>query len=228
VDGARPELALAEKYGLRYVHIPIGYDAIPEKAKLSLARLMRETSEPVYVHCHHGRHRGPAAAAVACQAAGQADSKLATQMLEAAGTGEHYTGLWRDVSRFTPVPETTEYPDLVSLAEVDSLSAMMAKVDRNLDHLETMQESDWQPPPDHPDLDPAQETLMIQERFREAERLLDDSYDAQFRRWLKPAESISADLRRAFEEKEPAPTRAAPLLNQLKNSCSQYHLAYRN
>src|SRR3712207_3553770 len=28
VDGARPKVALARKYGLRYVHIPIGYDGI--------------------------------------------------------------------------------------------------------------------------------------------------------------------------------------------------------
>src|SRR5262245_46397548 len=30
VDGARPEVELAKKYGLRYVHLPHGYDGVPE------------------------------------------------------------------------------------------------------------------------------------------------------------------------------------------------------
>ncbi len=29
VDGARPDVALAHKHGLRYVHLPIGYDGVP-------------------------------------------------------------------------------------------------------------------------------------------------------------------------------------------------------
>ena len=42
VDGAKPDVATARKYGLRYVHIPIGYDGVPEKAGLSLARVVRD------------------------------------------------------------------------------------------------------------------------------------------------------------------------------------------
>ena len=70
VDGAKPAVETARKYGMRYVHIPIGYDGVPEEAGQSLARLMREAETPIYVHCHHGKHRGPAAVAVACVAGG--------------------------------------------------------------------------------------------------------------------------------------------------------------
>src|SRR5438094_677830 len=59
VDGARPEVDLARKYGLRYVHLPIGYDAVPREQALRIARAIRDLPGPVYIHCHHGRHRGP-------------------------------------------------------------------------------------------------------------------------------------------------------------------------
>src|SRR5258706_10041968 len=31
VDGAKPDVEMAKKYGLRYVHLPHGYDGIPEE-----------------------------------------------------------------------------------------------------------------------------------------------------------------------------------------------------
>src|SRR2546423_1384396 len=38
VDGARPDVERAHKYGLRYVHLPIGYDGVPEGQALRIAR----------------------------------------------------------------------------------------------------------------------------------------------------------------------------------------------
>ena len=101
VDGARPNVEEARKHGLRYVHIPIGYDGIPEQAGAALARLVKEVDGPVYVHCHHGRHRGPAAA-VACIASGATQGKEALGILEKAGTSKDYMGLWRDVEKYKP------------------------------------------------------------------------------------------------------------------------------
>ncbi|MGN6547279.1 MAG: hypothetical protein ACTHK7_19660, partial [Aureliella sp.] len=36
VDGIAPRVELAEKHGLRYVHIPIGYDGVPAEAARAL------------------------------------------------------------------------------------------------------------------------------------------------------------------------------------------------
>jgi protein tyrosine phosphatase (PTP) superfamily phosphohydrolase (DUF442 family) len=69
VDSASPAVELAEAAGLTYVHIPIGYDGIPEEAALALERVIRDSAKPIYFHCHHGKHRGPAAAAIALRAA---------------------------------------------------------------------------------------------------------------------------------------------------------------
>ena len=65
VDGAKPDLELAKKFGLRYVHLPHGYDGIPEERVEELAKAVRDLPGPIYIHCHHGKHRSPAAASAA-------------------------------------------------------------------------------------------------------------------------------------------------------------------
>src|SRR5436189_6043349 len=38
VDGAKPDVPLAEKYGLRYVHLPHGYGGVPDDRVKELAK----------------------------------------------------------------------------------------------------------------------------------------------------------------------------------------------
>ncbi|MEZ6081685.1 MAG: hypothetical protein R3C56_40245 [Pirellulaceae bacterium] len=38
VDGAQPDVATAKQFGLRYVHLPHGYDGIPENRVAELAK----------------------------------------------------------------------------------------------------------------------------------------------------------------------------------------------
>ena len=68
VDGGKPDVELARKHGLRYIHLPIGYDGVPANRVAELVKAAQSSHGPLYVHCHHGRHRGPAAVAVICQA----------------------------------------------------------------------------------------------------------------------------------------------------------------
>ncbi len=111
VDGATPAVRLARQFGMRYVHIPIGYDGIPASAQRSLARVARELERPLYVHCHHGRHRGPAAAAVVCLAMGVMDKKQALRLLEVSGTSHDYDGLWRSVETCRPLEPARRIPN---------------------------------------------------------------------------------------------------------------------
>ena len=104
VDAALPDVPQARRYQLRYVHIPLGYGDMDDQAAWSLARLVRDADGPYYIHCHHGRHRGPAAAAVACLAAGYLDRQAALQVLENAGTSRAYGGLWRAVREYRRPP----------------------------------------------------------------------------------------------------------------------------
>src|SRR5947209_5366952 len=57
---------------------------------------------PVFVHCHHGQHRGPAAAAVCEIAADGWNAPRARAWMTLAGTDAAYSGLFRDVDLFQP------------------------------------------------------------------------------------------------------------------------------
>lgn len=64
VDGAKPDVERAKKFSMRYVHLPIGYDGVPADQGLRLAKAVRDLPGLIYMHCHHGKHRSPAAAVV--------------------------------------------------------------------------------------------------------------------------------------------------------------------
>ena len=98
--------------------------------------------------------------------------KEALSILVRAGTSKDYTGLWRDVEAYTPPPADAELPELVEVAEVGSFTAAMAQVDRAFDNLKLCRDAKWTVPPDHPDLVPAQEALLLQEGLHEAGRNL--------------------------------------------------------
>ncbi len=226
VDGAQPDLARAKKYGLRYVHIPIGYDGIDEQAGNSFARLAQEAKTPLYVHCHHGKHRGPAAAAITCMATGDTDAAGALAILEAAGTSQDYVGLWRDVENYQVPDDSIPLPELVEQATIESLAAAMAKIDRAYDHLKLCSDNQWQRPANHPDLVPHQEALLVWEGLRESARNLSTDHDTRFVTWLSEAEGVANQLKVALKEKENEDATAA--FSALKESCSQCHKAYRN
>jgi protein tyrosine phosphatase (PTP) superfamily phosphohydrolase (DUF442 family) len=93
VDGARPEVIGAHSHGMRYLHIPFGYDGIPPAQILRLAKAVRDLPGPIYIHCHHGMHRGPAAASAIHLCLDKNCQALAE--MRRAGTDPHYTGLMR-------------------------------------------------------------------------------------------------------------------------------------
>lgn len=227
VDGARPDVEAARRHGLRYVHIPIGYDGVSREAGLQLAKLARDAEGPIYIHCHHGTHRGPAAAAVACIAAGAANADEAVGILEAAGTSRDYPGLWRDVAAYEPPAKDAELPELPEVAEVDSLAAAMANVDRAVDLLALSSEHDWQTPPKHPDVSPAQKALLLREAFHEIGRSLanENPYDDRFAEWIAAAEANAARLESSIRAETPD---ASDLLAAMRSRCKQCHAAYRN
>ena len=59
VDGAPPEVERARRYGMRYVHLPFGYDGCPLPTANVIVKAVRDLHGPIYVHCHHGKHRAP-------------------------------------------------------------------------------------------------------------------------------------------------------------------------
>jgi protein tyrosine phosphatase (PTP) superfamily phosphohydrolase (DUF442 family) len=225
VDGARPDVRGAAKHGIRYIHIPIGYDGVDPLAQAALTRVAREVEGPVFLHCHHGKHRGPAAAVVLCMAEGEMDVDAALAFLKLAGTGAEYEGLWRDVREFTPLQEDARLPELVETAEVDSLAAAMAVLDRAWDGVKLCQAAGWTTPPDHADLAPPHQALLVFEGLIESRRTLDGT-DETLEMLMDDALAHSAQLRQSLEAGRGDEATAA--FKRLEASCAACHNAYRN
>ena len=131
VDGLPPDFEAARIRGLEYVHIPFGYDTIPSLQQQHLISTYLRRDGLIYLHCHHGKHRGPAAAAltaIACQGMSQ---EAALEFMGRAGTSRTYDGLWESVKTFTPFP-SSEWSSLPSLQATPSetLALKMARLDR--------------------------------------------------------------------------------------------------
>lgn len=227
VDGLRPNLEAAAKHNLRYVHIPIGYDGIPDMSAAALRRAANECTGPIYVHCHHGKHRGPAATAVVCMAAHHVSAGDAERILNLAGTGKEYAGLWRDVGRYPALNFDGPPPELVEVAKVDSLASLMAGLDRHWDQLKLCREAGWATPATHPDLIPLNEAVLVREFLQEGHRMVAaDAYDSQFHTTFTTAETIALELENSLKQSDSAA--ATHAISKLETSCKQCHTSYRN
>ena len=174
VDGSKPNVDLAHKYGMRYVHLPHGYDGISSNVQAQLARAAQSAEGPIFVHCHHGLHRGPAAAAVICMANQGWSPALGEAWLKAAGTGSNYLGLFQTVRDFQPPTAAqlnalpSQFPETVKMS---GLVDTMVAIDERWDHLKAVRETAYQVPKENSGLQPAHEAVILREHYREAQRL---------------------------------------------------------
>jgi protein tyrosine phosphatase (PTP) superfamily phosphohydrolase (DUF442 family) len=231
VDGATPDVALAEKYGLRYVHVPVGYDGIPREKAWAIAKAARDLPGPVYIHCHHGKHRGPAAVACVLLAL-EPDytPAAAAAWLAQAGTDPRYRGLI-ELPQTLPRPSAADLDalpaDFPAVAAVPDLTRLMVAIDARWDHLKAARAAGWGPPPAHPDIDPPHEALQLVELYRESGRLPDVTrHGAEFMALLRDAEAAAGELEAAMRGGSTERARAAFERSQLL--CAQCHAKYRD
>jgi len=141
VDGAKPDVATARRFGFRYVHLPRGYDGISENRVGELAKAVRDLEGPIYIHCHHGKHRSPAAASVACVAAGLITPDIALSVLEIAPTSPHYQGLIQSVRMTKPWPSAALdalQVDFRETVDVPPLAEPMVALEQTYVQLQTI------------------------------------------------------------------------------------------
>ena len=234
VDGSEPNVEMAHKFGMRYVHLPIGYDGVPEARRVELVKAaqLAAASGPVYMHCHHGKHRGPAAAAIICRALDGWSVERANEFLKQAGTSPDYAGLFRDVKAFQPptaeqlakVPST--FPEKVKPAAL--VDAMVA-IDERFDALKAAQKAGWREVPGHPDLKPEQMGALLWEGFRELGRDAEtkkkgDDYAAKMAEGEKVADTLKKVLGDTGSD---GAARDAAVAAVTKN-CAACHKAHRN
>jgi protein tyrosine phosphatase (PTP) superfamily phosphohydrolase (DUF442 family) len=232
VDGATPDVATARKYGLRYVHLPITYSTVTEQEGEAIAKAIHELPGPIYLHCHHGKHRSAAAVAVACVYDGSLQPGQAESVLKVFGTGENYTGLWkaaREAELHDPEAIKALKVDFVETAKIPPLAESMVLVDQHAEDLKLIQKSGWRVPAEHPDLDPPHEALQIREHFRETART--DAVKARpeaFRTMLSEGEEASAALEAVLARKPIQGAAADAAFKRLAASCAACHKAYRD
>ena len=237
VDGAKPEGERAKKFGIRYVHLPHGYDGIAADLQLQLSKVALELDGPFYVHCHHGKHRGPTAAAIICLTKDSWETHQAEQWLKAAGTATNYSGLYETVRKFKkPTPQQLRafHTDLPEIAKVSGLVDAMVQIDKTWENLRAIRAARYQTPKDHPDVQPSNEAVILWEHYREAQRLAGAKrHGADFIEHLKKAEDeakTAEKLLREFAAKPSTDVRARldASFDSIGKSCGSCHKAYRD
>lgn len=231
VDGAPPELALAHKYGLRYVHLPIGYDSVPVEQQRKLVKARLAFPGPVYIHCHHGKHRGPAAVMSLCRAT---DPKLSPEVardsLKSMGTAARYAGLYASVEGARPPTDEDlrvlpdEFPEKVA---VSAMVEQMGAIDGAWDRLKAAAKKGEARSADRKAL--LASVVELEELVTEAGRLVENEPPA-----LKQAFATAAgQIRRERESVEKSPAAvsvedAGQLAARLEQSCNQCHAVHRD
>jgi protein tyrosine phosphatase (PTP) superfamily phosphohydrolase (DUF442 family) len=233
VDGARPDVERARRFGLRYVHLPIGYDGVPAEQAYRLARAVRDLPGPIYLHCHHGKHRGPAAAAAVHRCLdGACGAEAAVAELRRAGTDPRYAGLYASV-RDLRVPAAGELDrvaaDFPEVAEPGGLVKVMVGVDERWDNLKLVKGAGWASPPGHADVDPPHEALLLAELYREAGRVPHAAeWSGEFRRRLHEAEGAARRLEEALRPATVNGAAAGDAFGDCERACAGCHARYRD
>jgi len=237
VDGALPQVEEARRLGIRYVHLPVGYDGLPREQVVDLIRAVRTLPGPVFVHCHHGKHRGPTAAAVCGMATEGWSKERARLWMERAGTSPDYRGLFATVEGFRePTPEelAARVTTLPERAKVPALVTMMVRIDETFDHLKLAQKAGFRAPLSHPDLDPPHEALMLVELLREVRRHHEASAKGEeFLRQVGESERQAAELQRNLRGLDTAHStgireRAEAAFMGVGKGCTSCHARFRD
>lgn len=246
VDGAPPDLERAKAHGFRYVHIPCGYDGISPAQRLQLAKAVATADGTVYVHCHHGKHRGPTAAALAAISLGRMNPTDGTAFLKLAGTAPNYTGLYACIEHAYRVDASAlRSADivLVERAKPAGLIEAMLVIDDAFDHLGLIEKAGWKAPAGHPDLVPAAEAARLADALRDIlaaqrdgkltashrDRLLQSPRvgGRTFTETAADAHAAAQELENAITTGEPA-TALKPKWELVSQSCRDCHRAYRD
>lgn len=225
VDGGTPEVDLAR--GMKYVHVPVKYAGIEEEEARAIAAAIRDLPGPIYVHCHHGLHRGPTAVALALVMLGRMTPEEGERFQRLAGTAESYEGLYACVREGEPV-QPSSLDGLASRLPESSRpigpAAAMVVIDEAYTNLKDCDKNGWKPPADHPDISPLAEASRLADLFRDFAKRSDG----------EPAEYVSLARRSAAQadalEKaiaDSAPDRSAKL-KDLGATCKACHTAFRD
>jgi protein tyrosine phosphatase (PTP) superfamily phosphohydrolase (DUF442 family) len=236
VDGAVPDVAAAKSYGIRYVHLPVGYNGFDEARKLELARAVRDLSMdgPVYIHCHHGKHRSAGAAAAVAVSLGQMSPQDAVARMKVSGTSPQYAGLYQCAATATALSAAAIDAAPATFPAVTRPLGMvksMVEIDEASDRLKLVRDAGWKAPEAHPDL------VAVAEAGRMADllRVLAESPSVKqrpsaFQKMMAESQRRAQRLEDSLAAAGSTPDVAAlgEQFKALSASCTDCHRAFRD
>ena len=234
VDGAIPDVAAAERHGLLYVHLPIGYRGIEPQRRLEIARAVQDGRGrgEVYLHCHHGKHRCASAAATALVSLGLLEPDEGISLMHRSGTSSHYPGLFQVVRESVPVDrvalQSVPTPQAAIERPTGLVESMVAAAE-SLGRLSEVADAAWRVPAHHPDLQPATEAAAITEAMRlmlELESAESDA-DAELVVLSRRSAAIAARLERLLATDRPDPDALDAAFTAVAATCVECHRAHR-
>ncbi len=231
VDGARPQVDLAAKHGMRYVHLPIGYDGISPQRKAELARAVRELPGPVYMHCHHGKHRSAGAGSAVAMALGLTDSATLLERMKISGTAPNYKGMWAcatETPRLSAAELAKASNEFPSVYKTSGMVDGMVAIDVESDHVKGIEKAGWKTAEDHPDMFPAKASGGLERALR---AMIADpetqAKDSEFVRLMVASADAATALNAAVNAGQ-APEELSGLFKKVGQSCKDCHTKYRD
>ena len=232
VDGAAPDVDLAHAAGFHYVHLPVEYGGITDERKFEVTQAIRDLPRPIYVHCHHGKHRSAAATALAMVGLGVMTPEEATARMKVSGTAPAYAGLYQcvAVAKIASAAELdkakADYPEVW---KTSGLVQTMVEVDEIFDRLKLIETAGWKTPVDHPDLIPAAEAGRLADLMRAVKNDRDVSAcPPELSDWLQAASDHATALERSLVVAGTDPTVLAAQFAAVGQSCKTCHAKYRD
>lgn len=236
VDGALPDLERAKARGMRYVHLPIGYDGFDDARKAELVRAVRDLPKPLYLHCHHGKHRSAGAAATVAVSLGWMTNAEAAARMKVSGTAEGYKGLWACTAKAAPMMAAAidaARADFPEVTRPDSMVAAMVAADDALERIRLVEKNGWKAPAAHPDLAPTADAGKIADLFRvlggdaHVETLC-ESDRVDFRALLEANARQAGALEELLAAKSGDAMKLSAAMKDLAAGCKACHVKHRD
>lgn len=234
VDGAPPDVEEARARGMRYIHLPIGYNGFDERRKAELVRATRDSLQggPVYIHCHHGKHRSAGAAAAVGASLGWMTPEEAVARMKVSGTAPGYQGLYACAANSAVLEPgvidaaPAEFP---SVSRPTDFVGGMVETDEAMEHLKAIEKAGWRTPAEHPDLVPASEAGRVSELLRVmAEGGRARREPPEFARLLSEASQRAAALEESLASGVADPARLSSQFRLVAASCRDCHARFRD